>query len=688
MPPTRRGMATRVILEFVAEHKRNMLISRLVQAINLKNRKIKRKFANDVDEVRRSGRFDRQFYLNMYKDVRADKFWAANPELHYLLFGAAEYRKPAKDFDTQWYLVNNEDVAESDLNPLVHFIRFGAREGRRPNGDRYSHTTRDKREHLKNTVVNHLWGGYAKPALTDLAAIYNAEDEQVDVRFFAAWHAARWYFYIGDYQKTFELAQLVTSLDDHYAQDKAASMMYAHSCFQLAKPDMTKRVSETFLERFPDDSDMLLTLANTLDNDELRLEVINRIYAPRELASIKKRQKNNPLSFDNITADTKPVVSDKKVSVIMPIFNAEDKIESAIRSLLEQSWQNLEIIAVDDNSTDSTFDILQKIAKAEPRVRAFLQEKNGGAYLARNRGVKEATGDFITTHDADDWSHPDKIAIQVDLLVRKDTVMGVCTHWTRALNNLEFTHNWNLNAKLLHWNHSSFLFRKEVIETLGAWDTVIVGGDTEFIWRVQSHYGPGSVVKYKPNIPFSFALDDEGSLTRTKSTHVNTIHNGLRHIYRGAAKWWHEHGNDVSVEPGVRKFPAPKGMLKRGDNKLDCSVVIAADYSRCKDCSNVLAEIRELVSTGQNVGIMHWPEYKSERAELHNEFFQLLMKDNVDVVVFGMDVNCKHLIIDTSLKLEPLIERLPVIHFEQLTFLNNDALTTDLEERLRSALKA
>ena len=663
-----------------------MLLKKLGSVLNADGLRLKKRFASEIKRIKNSGLFDGRFYLSMYKDVRASRFWSKNPELHYLVFGASEFRKPSKAFDTKWYVENYEDVAQSEINPLLHFISHGEREGRRTNSLRYNSETKDVRDSLKNTVVNHLWGGYSKPALKDLEIVYQSESQPSDVRFFAAWHAARWYYYVNDYDKTLQLAKLVLSLDEYYANDKATAIMYAHSCIGLGKADEAKTTCDRFLAIHPTDSDMLLTMANVAGSDENRLDVINRIYEPRELSLVRKRRSDLPLSFANITADAKPIESNEKVSVIMPIFNAEDKIEAAITSLLEQSWQNLEIIAVDDRSTDATFEILKSIEAREPRVRAFRQDVNGGAYLARNRGLKAASGMYITTHDADDWSHPDKIATQVDLLQRKETVMGVCTHWTRALNNLQFTHNWSLNARLIHWNHSSFLFRKKVIEDIGPWDSVIVGGDTEFIWRVQAYYGNGAVVKYKPNIPFSFALDDDGSLTRMKSTHVNTIHHGLRHVYRSAARWWHKTNSELKLEPCSRKFPAPKGMLKRGDTQLECAVVFAANFSSDDIGSEVAREVEALLNDGKQVGLLHWPIYKTEQADLCDMFFELLMRDNVNAIVFGMEVTCQTLLLQSSALVSPMIERNPTITAKAISVLTGDKLTATQESRLRQSL--
>ena len=664
-----------------------MLKDKLLQSFKFPRLRLKLKRAQEVNLIKKSGLFDERFYISMYTDVRADAFWEKNPILHYLTHGAIEYRKPSKMFDSQWYVENHPDVEESGMNPLIHYILHGRQEGRRTHGNRYDYETRDQRELLRHTVVNHLWGGYSEPALADLERIYADNEQPEDIRFFAAWHAARWYFYIGQVDSMLTLAELVSNLDERFKNDKATAMMFAYGYLAKGKTEDARRVAENFLADVPNDTDMLLTLANTVSDEKEKLAITNRIYKERGLAEVEKRDEHQPLSFANITGRSTSINSEDKVSVIMPIFNAENEIKAAIQSLLEQAYQNLEIIVVDDRSTDSTFEIVCDIAKREPKVKAYQQEKNGGAYLARNRGLKEASGKFITTHDSDDWSHPEKIATQVELLQRKETVMGVCLHWTRALDNLTFTHNWNLNARLVHWNHSSFLFRREVIDELGPWDSVIVGGDTEFIWRVQSHYGHGSVVKYKPNIPFSFALDDDGSLTRTKATHVKTIHNGLRHIYRSAAQWWHAKEERSVLSQTKRKFVAPKGMLKRGDNKLECDVLLIADFTASADADASLHEAKELIGEGKSVGLLHWPRYKSEKEDLKGAFFELLLEDNCDVVVFGMTITTPAVCIQSDYLLEPMLESRPVINAQSVSVLQGKSLSNDQQSALLERLK-
>lgn len=89
------------------------------------------------------------------------------------------------------------------------------------------------------------------------------------------------------------------------------------------------------------------------------------------------------------------------VSVVVPVFNGEPTLRTALASVLDQRHPRIEVIVVDDGSTDSTADIIDEFAEADPRVVAVSQ-RNSGVSAARNRGLTEATGEWIVFLDADD----------------------------------------------------------------------------------------------------------------------------------------------------------------------------------------------------------------------------------------------------------------------------------------------
>lgn len=95
-----------------------------------------------------------------------------------------------------------------------------------------------------------------------------------------------------------------------------------------------------------------------------------------------------------------------KVSVIVPVFNSADYLEKSLRSIMDQTLKDIEIICVNDGSTDKSPEILGSCAKADPRVRVIDQE-NGGAGKARNTGLDAASGEYLAFLDADDLYEPD-----------------------------------------------------------------------------------------------------------------------------------------------------------------------------------------------------------------------------------------------------------------------------------------
>ena len=111
---------------------------------------------------------------------------------------------------------------------------------------------------------------------------------------------------------------------------------------------------------------------------------------------------------------------DRLVSVIMPVYNAEKYIESAIKSILDQTYKNIELVIVEDCSTDSTVDILNRVQ--DPRIKVFFNETNRGIAYSTNRAIQESKGDFIALMDDDDIAASNRIQISVDFLQQHEDI--------------------------------------------------------------------------------------------------------------------------------------------------------------------------------------------------------------------------------------------------------------------------
>lgn len=112
------------------------------------------------------------------------------------------------------------------------------------------------------------------------------------------------------------------------------------------------------------------------------------------------------------------------VSIIIPAFNVEHYIQEAVESALNQDYNNIEIIIVNDGSTDNTSKICMRLSSKDNRIR-LVNKKNGGAASARNLGIRESNGDFIMFLDGDDFYSPHAVSLAVSL-IEKDKSDLVC----------------------------------------------------------------------------------------------------------------------------------------------------------------------------------------------------------------------------------------------------------------------
>ena len=104
------------------------------------------------------------------------------------------------------------------------------------------------------------------------------------------------------------------------------------------------------------------------------------------------------------------------ISVVMPCYNAAPYVEEAVQSVLGQSYPQVELIVVDDGSTDGSTEILQRLASEHPGRIALVYQDRGGPFAARNRGLGHANGNFIAFLDAYDTWHPDALRLMHDAL--------------------------------------------------------------------------------------------------------------------------------------------------------------------------------------------------------------------------------------------------------------------------------
>ena len=194
------------------------------------------------------------------------------------------------------------------------------------------------------------------------------------------------------------------------------------------------------------------------------------------------------------------------VSVVIPAFNAERFLAATLSSVQKQTYDNLEILVVDDGSIDATARIAEQYARADPRIRIMAQS-NGGVASARNLGLRGARGEYVAFLDADDIWHPTKIERQLEVLLGGQTTVyalhrGIDAQ-DRVLVSGIFTETGGaLPTHFATWpvgNGSSVMTRRDIALAVGGYDTTYrdldAGGaeDLDFELKLAAHF-PISVV--------------------------------------------------------------------------------------------------------------------------------------------------------------------------------------------------
>lgn len=248
-----------------------------------------------------------------------------------------------------------------------------------------------------------------------------------------------------------------------------------------------------------------------------------------------------------------------KVSIILPVYNNQNDVINAINSIIKQTFQNWELIIVDDCSTDNTIKIVNDYIKKYNRqnrrqnrkkIRLIRNKSNMGCYCSMNEGLNIAKGEYITRIDSDDEFDKNKLENQVNILDKYPNIIAVKTFMKRG------------NMK--RWGEITLMYRKRIIDEIGYYDSVRFGADSEFISRLIKKYGIESIYKLKKIL--YFAKERENSLTRSETTGVKefSTHGGIvRKCYLRMYKRWQNNTKNLFMHyPLVnRPFPVNKLMM-------------------------------------------------------------------------------------------------------------------------------
>jgi hypothetical protein len=488
-------------------------------------------------------------------------------------------------------------------------------------------------------------------AARELAVLHMAADDAADLR------AALNYF------------DLALSLEVEPSYKRATDILRAEAHLRLGETD---RAREILLAELVTDQhlDLYLGLANCESDIGAKVALINQALDTTGLIHIALKDVPAGSTYDGLTATaTTDEHSDMPlITVIMPAYNSETFIGTAIRSLLAQTWRNIEVLIVDDCSTDATAKVVGDWAERDKRVRLIQAAENSGPYVARNLALREAQGVFVTCNDADDWSHPEKLALQARHLQQNSSRVANDSQQTRATEDLQFYRRGSAGWYTFR-NMSSLMFRRDVIaKEIGFWDCVRFGADSEFINRINIVFGEGAAVSL-PTGPVSFQRQSAGSLTAHSAFGYHGFHMGARLEYARQQARFHQTATDLkySFPQPRRTFPVPEPMWPKRDRVTSArrfyDVVIVADYRVSDDTSwAVAAEVAAHAAAGLRTGLVQLSRYDvAVDSPMPDHIRRLLDHERTDVIVHGEKIDC-----DLAILRSPVVLQDPQVYFPDI----------------------
>ena len=213
-----------------------------------------------------------------------------------------------------------------------------------------------------------------------------------------------------------------------------------------------------------------------------------------------------------------------KVSIIVPIYNVENYLDRCLDSLVNQTYHNIEIIAVNDGSIDNSERIVNKYIKSFPHIIKYIYKKNGGLSSARNVGLKAMSGDYVCFIDSDDYIELNFVEKLIDSLNTNKADIAVCGRYDEYNNNVQ--NNFCLKStktfssvdtikKILHWQDIDISACDKMFKAT-LFNEIIFpeGKNNEDIFTIPKVISKSNIVVHV-GIPLYHYFHREGSITTT-----------------------------------------------------------------------------------------------------------------------------------------------------------------------------
>lgn len=311
------------------------------------------------------------------------------------------------------------------------------------------------------------------------------------------------------------------------------------------------------------------------------------------------------------------------VSVVIPLYNRQSTIQRAVDSVLNQTYSNIEVLVVDDGSTDNSVEMLKKYEN-DNRVKVFCQEFNQGANAARNRGIREARGEYIAFQDSDDEWLFDKLEKQIKRMEDEKFHVSFCAYKRQYPKAVQIIPNIsekifpdNIKERLKTGNivgTPTLIIHKDVVHEAGVFDEEMPRlQDYEFIIRIAKKF---NICFINEVLVISYQLDECISLNQTS----------LHEAYALLIK---KHADFLDVEYAWKQF------LESGNEVVEQNI----DWRNLDRTIENITEANEYCTsdTLYKATINHLNTKYSQLKKYEEQRFSCLLNEltNTEFVVYG-----------------------------------------------------
>ena len=231
------------------------------------------------------------------------------------------------------------------------------------------------------------------------------------------------------------------------------------------------------------------------------------------------------------------------VSIIIPTYNCEKYILNTIKSVINQTYNNWELIIIDDHSPDSTSKVVSDYINKNNlanKIKLIRNEYNRGCYCSLNVGIQNSKGSYLCILGSDDTYDINKLKLQTQILDNYDKFICTMGYYKRA-------------NKVIRRNKMTVctaMFRRKVIDKIGYFDSVRYSADDEFMRRMIKVYGDNKIHMMKKIL--YYAIIRIGSLTQSKKTGYK---NKNRKQYWNTAIKWQDNNKKLYISFPLKKRP-------------------------------------------------------------------------------------------------------------------------------------